>query len=292
MKNGSKMLKKFIFLAAFLVLFLLPVTVFAQETDTKDESEAEENVYYYDHVVNAGWDTGYSESKEISSDDVHYGWSLGKFIVTGFSRVEDEDSDNPVFYVPAGQTLKISFLLEQDIENLNPSEDGKKRLYIANDKDGYDKEFDIAEGSMGRGALLMEDVEDPDEIWDYLDNFLANQKKGEEIEFFDVIEGEYLIALDYEVADALVEVGKFSLFPKSGDYRIRFHFTAYQEESDEEFSDEYWEEQYGIADEDDYALGDDSEEDSSFSILSITNTLALIVLGVLIFRMLSKKKNK
>lgn len=52
------------------------------------------SIYYFsEDAVNAGVDTGYAKQDTISGDDKHFGWRLGRFFLTGFTRVTaDENS--------------------------------------------------------------------------------------------------------------------------------------------------------------------------------------------------------
>ena len=75
---------------ALLVTALLPLAAYADEN-------ADAAVYYIGNAVNAGLDTGYSESSEIRQDDVHFGWSIGQFYVSGYTSMTEDAKGNPVF---------------------------------------------------------------------------------------------------------------------------------------------------------------------------------------------------
>lgn len=101
--------RKLICAAALTVALSMPSLALAESaSDTK---------YYYDDVVNTGLDNGYSDSNAIKDGDPHFGWTLGRFVVSGFTgRVE---GDTPTFLKTVGDQVKLSFVLDQDIDALN-----------------------------------------------------------------------------------------------------------------------------------------------------------------------------
>lgn len=55
------------------------------------------SIYYFsEDAVNAGVDTGYAKQDTISGDDKHFGWRLGRFFLTGFTRVTADENQQPV----------------------------------------------------------------------------------------------------------------------------------------------------------------------------------------------------
>lgn len=129
--------------AAAIVLAGAPVLSFADEVD--------ESVYYIGSAVNAGLDTGYSESAEFSRDDWHFGWELGRFSITGYTSMTEDGQGRPVFLKTAGDEIKLSFKLNQDIDALN----GSENLSINADADGYNQHFGIDRTDFGRGTLII-----------------------------------------------------------------------------------------------------------------------------------------
>ena len=77
------------------------------------------DTYYFDvqaanknmTLLNAG--DGYEKQNKINKKDLHYGWNLGKFEVSGFSS--QTDGDIPVFYKTTGDNLVLKFDLLQNI---------------------------------------------------------------------------------------------------------------------------------------------------------------------------------
>ena len=72
-------------------------------------------------LVSTGMDNGYSGNNKIGITDPHYGWKLGQFFVSGYTR-ETEKDKNPVFLKNVGDQITLWFNLEQDINRLNDNE--------------------------------------------------------------------------------------------------------------------------------------------------------------------------
>ncbi len=159
----------------------------------------------------------YSGAKEISKDDLHYGWKLGNFFVSGFTS-SVVAKDEVVFLKNAGDVVTLWFNLTQNISALN--NDGG--LTITADNDGHDRYFQTPMTNFGKGMLIIrytdyENVKhDPVMYYDYL---LANTMMGANtrVQLFE--EGDYEVALDYEVT-------KSQLIPQTHHYRIFFKFSV------------------------------------------------------------------
>ena len=80
--------KKFIMTSICLIVGISFTTggnvVYAQE-DSKDTVIKEK--YYYDIAENAGDDDGYYPTSPIEPDDVHYNWKIGRFMISGYTRL-------------------------------------------------------------------------------------------------------------------------------------------------------------------------------------------------------------
>lgn len=110
------------------------------------------SIYYFSaDAVNAGVDTGYAKQDTISGDDKHFGWRLGRFFLTGFTRVTADENQQPVFIKTLGDSVTLWFDLEQDIDALN----GNAQLSLAADANGYDQQFGIPKTNFGRGTLIV-----------------------------------------------------------------------------------------------------------------------------------------
>ena len=55
---------------------------YAEETQTETDPASQETFYFEENVQKAKDDTGFVELSPVSSDDIHYGWSLGRFVIT------------------------------------------------------------------------------------------------------------------------------------------------------------------------------------------------------------------
>lgn len=169
-------------------------------------------------VVNAGKDNGFSGSNALTNEDPHYGWTIGTFFVNGYTRETTYgNSDSPVFLKNVGDRVTLWFNLKQDITCL----DGKSNLQISEDKNGYDQYFQTDKTNMRHGTLIIRytDYEgvkhDPVIYTDYLE---ANARTGAntKVELFE--EGDYEVALDYEIVD-MTRIDSYT------NYRIYFTFS-------------------------------------------------------------------
>lgn len=186
--------------------------------DSASGNGSEDNVYYYDKVVNTGLDNGYSESNSLKESDPHFGWKLGKFVVSGFtSRTSDEV---PIFLKNSGDQVELSFKLEQNIDSLN----GDENVKISSDGNGYDEYFGVPKTDFGRGALITKHTDyqnasaDPTLSTEYLSSLTVGANTH--IDLFE--EGDYEVALDYEVESP----GLLPFRPAYNNYRIYFRFKV------------------------------------------------------------------
>lgn len=167
---------------------------------------------------------GYTGQEDIDKDDPHYGWDLGEFFVSGFTSQNTID-DTQYILKNVGDTVTLGFYLNQDIDKLN----GKETLSISCDKDGYDKNFEIEQTDFGRGTLIIKytnpdgETSNPQIYTSYLEANLS-PKANTAIRLCE--EGDYDVALDYEIQnDNKVVFGK-SVFPEYTHYRIAFKFSV------------------------------------------------------------------
>ena len=161
---------------------------------------------------------GYFGEKPIDKKDIHCGWDLGEFNVTGFTdKVKDNDG-NMVFLKNVGDKVTLWFNLEQNIDKLNDDED----LSITADTEGYDQYFETKTMNFGRGALIIRYTDynnvkaEPTIYTNYLE---ANASVGADTKVQLFEEGDYEVALDYQVtSDRVID--------KIGHYRIFFKFSV------------------------------------------------------------------
>ena len=194
-----------------------------QNQQVRDGSGDMQRYYFDKNLVNAGLDTGYSDKKEITRDDPHFGWELGKFNLTGYTRVTNEETDNPVFLKNVDDKITLWFKLEQDIDSL----DGNDDMSVVDDINGYDQYFGVRHKEFRKGALIIKhsDYQNKDQepvvYSDYL-NTKVNKGANTQVDIFE--EGDYEVALDYEI-----ETIRRLLFIETKEYtnyRIFFKFSV------------------------------------------------------------------
>lgn len=160
---------------------------------------------------------GYFGEDELSEKDVHYGWELGNFFVSGFTDKAVDSAGNMVFLKNLGDTPILWFNLEQNINQLNKNGD----LSITADTDGCDKNFEIGKQDFGRGALIIRKT-DPNNVKSdpiiYTNYLEANAVVGADTKVQLLEEGDYEVALDYEITND-------KLIDKVSHYRIAFNFS-------------------------------------------------------------------
>jgi hypothetical protein len=181
--------------------------------------------YYLGSAVNAGHDTGFSKSDEITEKDPHFGWELGRFYVSGYTRQTTSDDGTLVFLKNVGDKVGLYFNLEQDIDCLN----GNGNLTICDDANGSDQQYGIGESDFGRGTLIVRHIDYQNNANDVVYNdYLSALTAGADTEIDLFEEGDYEVALDYEVKDApLVIPGiQVEAFPSYSNYRIAFKFSV------------------------------------------------------------------
>ncbi|SDX00545.1 hypothetical protein SAMN05216391_13120 [Lachnospiraceae bacterium KHCPX20] len=160
---------------------------------------------------------GYTGSEDEDVDDPHYGWSLGEFTVNGYTATDKDDDETPVFLKNVGDQVTLWFTLQQDINKLNGNED----LSINDDKDSWDKGFEITETNFYKGALIIRQTDaegsagDPIIYTNYLE---ANVRTGADTKVRLFEEGDYEVALDYEIKDSEPLIDNVS------NYRVFFKF--------------------------------------------------------------------
>jgi len=164
-----------------------------------------------------GLDNGYAGSEAITVKDPHYGWEIGNFTVNGYTREYNSNDQSPVFLKNVGDKVTLWFTLKQDIDMLN----GNSDLCINEDKNGYDQYFEIPKTNFKHGTLIIRFTDHEGVKHDpviYTDFLAANTKTGAntKVELFE--EGDYEVALDYEIVNKKI-INSYS------NYRIYFTFS-------------------------------------------------------------------
>ena len=207
-----------------LLIALIAMPILSLSTVYAVESTNEPK-HYLGSVVNAGHDTGFSESNKITEDDPHFGWKLGDFYVNGYTRVTEDKNGAPVFLKTVGDTVTLWFELEQDITKLN----GNEALSINGDSNGYDEYFGIEKTDMGRGTLIIRHTDYQNHAADpviYTDYLAATATKDAAVEVKLCEEGDYEVALDYEIREDNLDIFGWNPFPSYHNYRIFFRFSV------------------------------------------------------------------
>lgn len=163
-------------------------------------------------------DSGYANQIAIKSDDPHYGWDIGSFIINGYTR-ETSANGTPVFLKTLGDKVTLWFHLNEDIDHLN----GSDNLSIARDKKGSDEGLEIKPTDFGRGALFIRFTDHEGVVHEpvmYLNYLEACARTGADtrVQLFE--EGDYEVALDYKIMKDGV-----GLLDDYSDYRIYFRFS-------------------------------------------------------------------
>lgn len=159
----------------------------------------------------------YSGEKDIDMDDVHYGWEIGYFFVSGYTANQNDLDGKNVFLKNVGDKVTLWFHLNQDINQLN----GNEKLFVTSDDEGSDRYFETPIMDFGRGTLIIRYTDHNNEKGTPIiyTNFLeANASIGADTKVQLFEEGDYEVALDYQVTED-------KLINKTGHYRIFFEFS-------------------------------------------------------------------
>lgn len=195
--------------------------VYSKDKSTDALSKSDNKLKYsLGYTVNTGKDNGYSGSNSIGMKDPHYGWELGSFFVSGYTRNTKDEDGNPVFLKNVGDRVTLYFNFQQDIDKLN----GNEALSISEDSSGYDEYFQTDKMNFGRGALIIrytdyENVQHEPTI--YTNYLYANAKTNADtiVQLFE--EGDYEVALNYKIKN-----DKTKVFPEYNYYRVFFKFSV------------------------------------------------------------------
>lgn len=131
-----------------------------------------------------------------------------------------DENQQPVFIKTLGDSVTLWFDLEQNIDALN----GNAQLSLAADANGYDQQFGIPKTNFGRGTLIVRHTDyqnAKNEPAVYTDYLLAKGTTGANTRIVLHEEGDYEVALDYEVQDGELT----HITSKFGNYRIFLRFS-------------------------------------------------------------------
>lgn len=159
----------------------------------------------------------YAGEEIIKKGDLHYGWELGEFFVSGYTDDTKDNEGNVVFLKNVGDKVTLWFRLKEDITKLN----GDKNLKITADENGSDQYFETPVMNFGKGTMIIRYTDhnnvkaEPTIYTNYLE---ANTSVGADTKVQLFEEGDYEVALDYQITDN-------RLIDKIGHYRIFFKFS-------------------------------------------------------------------
>lgn len=176
-------------------------------------------------VVKTGLDNGYHNTLEIGKEDPHFGLSIGKFYISGFTSVTSTDGEHFIFLKTVGDDVELHFELAQDIDMIG----GDTSLTINQDNGGYDRQFGVSPTDFGRGTLIVRFTDyqnntgEPQVYTDYL----AAKSTGTADTVISLNEeGDYEVALDYEVKKDTRVLGTAATTSSFTNYRIHFIFSV------------------------------------------------------------------
>ena len=170
------------------------------------------------NVTNTGKDNGFSGQNAITSKDPHYGWKLGEFSLRGYTNTADYQGEE-YFLKNLGDAITLTFTLNQNINSLN----GNTSLSIAEDKNGSDQFFQVPKTNFKHGTLIIRFTDFQGNKTDpiiYTDFLAANARTGADtrVQFFE--EGDYEVALDYEIKNS-AGIDSYTNYRMSFTFKIR-----------------------------------------------------------------------
>lgn len=181
--------------------------------------------FFFNSFTNAGKDAGYKEEHPIKLGDPHYEWSLGHFELSGYSGKPKKEGENLVFLKNTGDRLMLDFRLDHDLNALNKNE----KLTISDDGNGHDEYFGTGITDFGRGTLIIRHTDNQNKVGEpqiYTD-YLASVESNTDGRWIEINEeGDYEVALDYEIKETKLEVFGLKPFSSYTHYRYFFKFSV------------------------------------------------------------------
>ncbi len=175
--------------------------------------------------VNTGLDNGYSNENSIGRGDPHFGMTLGKFYISGFTSAINDSEGNFIFLKTLGDNVELHYELVQDINML----DGDTSVSINADNGGYDKYFGISPTYFGQGTLIVRhtDYQNNKGEPQVYTNYLAAKMTGEADTVISLKEeGDYEVALDYEIKKDSRILGLGATTSNYTNYKVFFKFSV------------------------------------------------------------------
>lgn len=185
------------------------------------EKEKKYNLTNENDRIKTQHDGGFITEEKIEKNDPHYGWGLGRFYITGFTEVMKDEDGTPVFLKNVGDELVLGFDLKKNIDKLGKNKDCR----INEDTNGFDKRFETEQTDFGRGCLIVSETDYKNETHKpviYSDYLAAVQNKTANTKVKPFAEGNYVVALDYELkSPGLVGIPAYSDFTVLFKFKIR-----------------------------------------------------------------------
>ena len=175
-------------------------------------------------AVKTGLNNGYHNVLEIGKDDPHFGLSIGKFYVSGFTGVTSKDGEHFIFLKTVGDDVELHFELTQDIDML-----GDTAVTINQDIGGYDRQFGVSPTDFGRGTLIVRFTDYQNKTGEpqvYTDYLTAKESGSANTVVSLNEEGDYEVALDYEIKKDSRILGTAATTSSVTNYRIEFSFSV------------------------------------------------------------------
>lgn len=175
--------------------------------------------------VNTGLDNGYSKESIIDRGDPHFGITLGKFYISGFTSAITDQDNNFIFLKTLGDNVELHYQLVQDINMI----EGDKSVSINEDDGGYDQYFGVSPTNFGQGTLIVRhtDYQNNKNAPQIYTDYLAAKMTGEADTVISLNEeGDYEVALDYEIKKENRILGLGITKPGFTDYKVFFKFSV------------------------------------------------------------------
>lgn len=156
---------------------------------------------HYVNVATKKSDNTYVKREPIKSGDKHFGFELGQFVISGYTRIEDDGQGNLLVIKGEDDEIRLTFDLRRNIDDLK----GTDNISIHDDTDGSDEELGYArpKEGFGRGMLLWRFTDNTgykSPIKAHKDYLMTLTSENSEKEIIMNEEGDWAIALDYEIA--------------------------------------------------------------------------------------------
>lgn len=191
---------------------------YAYSSETEGNAVDPQQTYNLGNVVRTEKFEGYEGEKEIVKGDPHYGvTALGQFYVSGYTDTAKDNAGNMVFLKNVGDKVVLWFSLKENIDAVG----GNEKIKVTPDNKGSDQYFQTPTTDFGRGTVIVRYTDynnnagEPQIYTNYLE---ANASVGADTKVSLFEEGDYEVALDYELTED-------KLIDSIAHYRIFFKFS-------------------------------------------------------------------